>query len=152
MGGLQRTLAQGTALGGFLLVAACGGGGVNSTPPPRTTPTPTPSPTPVQTPTPTPAPTPTPTNYDTAEYRGTVGAVSMNALAAYQAGSTGKGVKIGIVDSGIDLQNSQFGTRIDPASADVAGARGLDDHEMTRDLIADLNDLLNCSALARIGG
>ncbi|HEU4959461.1 MAG TPA: S8 family peptidase [Sphingomonas sp.] len=125
MGDFQRILAQGATLGGFLLVAACGGGGVNSTPPPRSTPTPTPTPSP--TPTPTPAPTPTPTSYDTAEYRGTVGAVSMNALAAYQAGSTGKGIKIGIVDSGIDLQSTQFGNRIDPASADVAGARGLDD-------------------------
>ena len=127
MGDIRRLLAEGTALGGLLLVAACGGGGVNSTPPPRSAPTPTPTPSPTPTPTPTPRPTSPPTNYDTAEYRGTVGAVSMNALVAYQAGSTGRGVKIGIVDSGIDLQNTAFDTRIDPASTDVAGTRSIDD-------------------------
>ena len=146
MGAYRLRLLQGGALGAALLVAACGGGGgVNSTPTPPNTPapSPTPTPTPAPTPTPTPAPTPTPTptpaptptptptppptNYDTAEYRGTVGAVSMNALVAYQAGSTGKSIKIGIVDSGIDTQNTAFTGRIDPASRDVAGSRALAD-------------------------
>src|SRR5690242_182627 len=78
MGNVRVRLAQGVAFRAMLLVAACGGGGVNSTPaPPHPTPSPSPSPTPV--PSPTPTPTPPPTNYDTAEYRGTVGAVSMNA-------------------------------------------------------------------------
>ncbi|MGN6268660.1 MAG: S8 family peptidase [Sphingomonas sp.] len=126
MGNVRVRLAQGVAFGAMLLVAACGGGGVNSTPaPPHPTPSPSPSPTPV--PSPTPTPTPPPTNYDTAEYRGTVGAVSMNALVAYQAGSTGRGVKIGVVDSGIDTTNSAFAGRIDPASTDVAGTRALAD-------------------------
>ena len=49
----------------------------------------------------------------------------MNALVAYQAGSTGKSIKIGIVDSGIDPQNTAFAGRIDPASTDVAGNRAL---------------------------
>ncbi|TPG38610.1 peptidase S8 [Sphingomonas koreensis] len=124
MAAYRTRLLQGGALGAALLIAACGGGGgVNSTP----RPTPAPSPTPTPTPTPKPTPTPTPANYDTSEYRGTVGAVSMNALVSYQAGSTGKNVKVGIVDSGIDLQNTSFANRIDPASADVAGSRGLDD-------------------------
>ncbi len=105
------------------LTAACGGGGgVRSTPtPPRATPTPSP------TPAPTPTPTPPPADYDTVEYRQTVGAVSMNALAAYQEGATGAGVKVGVIDSGIDLQSQEFPGRIDPASADVAANRGLDD-------------------------
>ena len=114
MRNIEVRLMQGAALGGMLLIAACGGGGgVHSTPPPPPAPTPTPSPSP--TPTPTPTPTPPPGDYDTAEYRGTVGAVSMNALVSYQAGSTGKGIKIGVVDSGIDVRNDAFAGRIDPA-------------------------------------
>ncbi len=53
--------------------------------------------------------------------------MSANALAAYQNGATGTGVKVGIVDSGIDLSSAEFGTRIDPASSDLVGARGLGD-------------------------
>ena len=100
------------------------------TPTPAPTPTPTPTPAPTPTPTPAPAPTPTPTpapapapapsptptptpvaaiNYDTSEYRGTAGAVSMRALIAYNAGATGSGIKIGVIDSGIDLQSAEFG-------------------------------------------
>ena len=44
-------------------------------------------------------------------------------MAAYQAGATGKGVKIGIVDSGINPALAEFAGRIDPASRDVAGDR-----------------------------
>ncbi|WP_245968689.1 S8 family peptidase [Hephaestia caeni] len=51
----------------------------------------------------------------------------MNALAAYQEGATGAGVKVGVIDSGIDLQSQEFPGRIDPASVDVAATRGLDD-------------------------
>jgi len=130
MGDFRLRLAQGAALGALALLAACGGGGgVNSTPAPPSRPTPSPSPSPAPAPTPSPAPTPTPTpaSYDTVEYRNTVGAVSMNALVSYQAGSTGKGVKIGIIDSGINSQNTAFAGRIDPASMDVAGSRGLAD-------------------------
>ena len=44
----------------------------------------------------------TATNYNTTEYRGSIYSVAADALAAYNAGATGKGVKIGIVDSGIN--------------------------------------------------
>lgn len=128
MGDIRLRLAQGAALGALALLAACGGGGgVNSTPTPPKPPTPVPTPTP--TPVPAPTPTPPPSSYDTSEYRNTAGAVSMNALVAYQAGSTGRGVKIGIVDSGINSQNSAFTGRIDAASADVAGSRGIGDED-----------------------
>ena len=114
-------------------LAACGGGGggggVNSTPaPPVVTPTPTPTPVATPTPTPTPSPTPTPTSSDdTSEYRATVGAVSMNALAAYSKGATGAGVNLAVIDSGIDLQSEEFGGRIAAASQDVAGNTSIDD-------------------------
>ena len=65
--------------------------------------------------------------YDTAEYRASTYAVAADAITAYNAGATGKGVKIGIVDSGINPNLAEFAGRIDPASGDVAGNRGISD-------------------------
>lgn len=138
MRGVKASLLATLALGTSLLLAGCGGGGtggINSTPtppssptpPPLPTPTPTPAPTPTPTPAPSPTPTPTPSSYDTSEYRATVGAVSMNALAAYNVGATGKGIGVGVIDSGVDLQSQEFGTRISSASQDVAGNASIDD-------------------------
>ncbi|MCW3847189.1 S8 family serine peptidase [Sphingomonas sp. LB-2] len=136
--GHRSRLGQSAALGAMLLLAACsggsgGGGGISPAPAPVPTPTPTPAPTPV----PTPTPTPTPSAFDTAEYRSTVGAVSMNALTAYTHGGTGATIKIGIIDSGIDLQSEEFGDcsggagtgscRILAASRDTAGNPTIDD-------------------------
>ena len=137
---LMRSAAS-TAL---LALAACGGsgggGGVISTPTPVTpspdpappsapapAPTSTPTPAPAAAPAPTPTPTPVAINYDTGEYRATVGAVSMNALAGYQVGATGAGIGVGIIDTGIDLDSAEFGNRISSASQDLAGARTVDD-------------------------
>jgi hypothetical protein len=53
--------------------------------------------------------------------------VNANAIAAYNAGATGQGIKIGIVDSGINPNLAEFTGRIDPASGDVAGNRGVSD-------------------------
>ncbi|MDO7844540.1 S8 family peptidase [Sphingomonas immobilis] len=66
-------------------------------------------------------------NYDTAEYRATAGAVSANALTAYSHGGTGAGIAVGVIDSGIDLQSAEFGSRISSASANVAGGTTVDD-------------------------
>jgi hypothetical protein len=131
---LGARLMRSVALASLVALGACsgggGGGGINPAPAPA--PTPTPTPTPVPTPTPTPLP-----NYDTAEYRATVGAVSMNALVAYSRGDTGSGVKVGVIDSGIDLQSQEFGDcsggigtgtcRISGASVDAAGNGSIDD-------------------------
>lgn len=114
---------------GLLALGACGGGGgggLVSTPTPVAA---TPAPTPTPTPTPTPAATPAAVTNDTAEYRATVGAVSMNALAGYSVGATGAGINVGIVDSGIDTDSAEFAGRISTASQDVAGSRGVDDED-----------------------
>jgi hypothetical protein len=66
-------------------------------------------------------------NYNTSEYQNSQYLVVSNAIAAYNAGATGQGVKIGIVDSGINPSLSEFAGRIDPASGDVAGSRGVSD-------------------------
>lgn len=124
---------RGGACVAALMVGGCGGGGggVQSAPPPVSAPAPTPTPAPAPAPTPTPAPTPAPSpsgvSADTPEYRATVGAVSMNALTAYNRGATGAGIGVGVIDSGIDLQSEEFGTRISAASRDVAGERTADD-------------------------
>lgn len=110
----------------LVTVSGCSSGGGTPSVPTLPAPTPTPAPTPV--PTPTPSPTPTPTN-DTTEYRATVGAVSMNALAAYDRNATGLGVKVGVVDSGIDLSSQEFGNRIDPASTYLAGSGTIQDED-----------------------
>lgn len=114
------------ALASLALVAGCGGGGgsVGNTPPPAPSPVPTPSPTP--TPTPAPAPTPTPTSsFQTSEFNRSTGPSQHGAVTAWSAGFNGQGVTIGIIDSGIDQSSPEFAGRIDPASRDVAGARGL---------------------------
>jgi hypothetical protein len=66
-------------------------------------------------------------NYNTAEYQASQYSVVSSAIAAYNAGATGQGIKIGIVDSGINPNLGEFAGRIDPASRDVAGSRGLGD-------------------------
>jgi len=128
--GLRRRWLAGAALGLAVLgLSACGGGGgggdVASTPPPAPTPTPTPAPTP----TPTPTPAPAGTNFRTAEFNRSDGPGLHNAIAAWQNGATGRGVTIGVVDSGIDTDSPEFAGRIDPGSADLAGNRGLEDED-----------------------
>ena len=112
---------HGVAASACAMLAACGGGGggVNSTPTPI-----------AAAPTPTPSPTPTPvvaSSYDTTEYRSTVGAVNMNALAAYNTGATGAGIGIAIIDSGIDLQSAEFDNRVSSASQAFGGNASVDD-------------------------
>lgn len=132
---LAIALAAPAMLGGC---GGGGGGGVRTTPDPIATPAPTPTPTsstppPIVTPAPSPTPSPTPTSSplvpDTPEYRASKGPVSMNALAAYQRGATGAGVTIAVIDSGIDLESTEFSGRIAAASGDVAATRSVDDEE-----------------------
>src|SRR3954471_15048909 len=109
--------------------AGCAGGGGGGGPSPAlpVNPAPPPSPPPPPPPPPPPAPPPPGTNYDTAEYQVSNYAVGANAIAAYNAGATGKGVKIGIVDSGINPNLAEFAGRVDPASGDVVSSRGISD-------------------------
>lgn len=126
---MRKALLGSSAGAAMLALSACGGGGggggVNSTPAPPSnlTPAPTPAPTPTPAPAPAPTPAPTPTvNYNTQEYLNSNSAVAANAIAAYNAGATGRGIKVAVIDSGINPAISEFAGKIDPASRDVTTA------------------------------
>lgn len=129
-----------------MVVASCGGGGSGGgaislpAPAPAPSPTPVPSPTPTPTPVPTPTPTPPPTNFDTSEFRRSDGPGQHGAVTAWQAGSTGAGQTIAIIDTGIDVDSPEFAGRILAASRDVTdGGRSVDafdDHGTNVALVA----------------
>ena len=138
---------RGSAAVAALALAGCGGGGARPSsptplpdvvvapapvpPPPAPTPTPTPTPAPAPAPTPTPAPTaaPPPINFQTDEYRRSNAAVSSGAITAWEAGATGAGIKLAVIDSGLEPSSGEFTGRIDPASGDTAGTRGVSDED-----------------------
>jgi hypothetical protein len=77
---------------------------------------------------PTPSTTANPSiNYNDAEYKLSNVDVAANALSAYNAGATGAGIKIAILDSGLSDPGKQFAGRIDPASTDIVSNRGYAD-------------------------
>lgn len=63
----------------------------------------------------------------------------MNAIVAYNRGGTGSGVRVGVIDSGIDLQSQEFGDcsggigtgscRITSLSRDTGGSGTIDDED-----------------------
>ncbi|KRA79366.1 S8 family peptidase [Altererythrobacter sp. Root672] len=73
-----------------------------------------------------------PTAFDTAEFRRSDAPVAHNAATAWGAGSTGRGVTIAFVDTGVDVNNPEFAGRISPLSKDVLNAgrdiSGSDNH------------------------
>lgn len=123
---------SGFTRGGCVLIAAslsaCGGS--QGTP---ITPLPLPQAAPITSSNPTPSPlppastSPSTHNYDTAEFKNSNAAVLSNSITAYQNGATGKGTKIGIVDTGINPDHPEFLNKLDPASRDVAGNRSMTD-------------------------
>jgi len=137
--GFAGVMQRGSALAALAIMTACGGsnGAVSSTPAPR--PAPTPSPAPAPTPTPTPPPTPPSSNFNTAEFRRSDGPGFHHAVTAWNAGITGSGATIAIIDTGIDIANPEFAGRVSTSSADVAGSRGVnaeDDHGTNVALVA----------------
>ncbi|WP_150007416.1 S8 family peptidase, partial [Iodidimonas nitroreducens] len=70
-------------------------------------------------PPPPPPPEPIVENFDTAEFRRSNGLSNINALAAFDAGGTGEGVIVGVIDTGIDREHPEFAGAISELSADV---------------------------------
>jgi hypothetical protein len=127
-----------------VILAGCGGstgGGPVLTPPP--VPTPTPTPTPVPTPTPTSGAFPQsalPNQFNTAEMRRSDGPQQHNAHVAWAGGTTGAGVTIAVIDTGIDVDSPEFAGRLSASSTDLFAARNAlnatDDHGTTVAMIA----------------
>ncbi len=122
MSGLRASWLTGVVLP-LATLAACGGG--SDTGSVASTPTPVPT---AAAPAPVAAATPASSiNYDTSEYRRSNAAAQAQALAAYNAGATGSGILVGVIDSGVDATSAEFAGRISPLSADFAGSRGIQD-------------------------
>lgn len=117
---VDRKLAIGSSVVVVALsLSACGGGsggGVSSTPPPVASPPPVVAPPP-----PPPPPPPPSSSFATAEFNRSDGPGFHDAVAAYQAGASGIGVTVGVIDSGIDPSSHEFTGRIHPQSGDVTG-------------------------------
>jgi len=90
------------------MLSACGGSS-GSTSSPRITPPPPPSS----------PPPPASTNYDTTEYRENYGLAQINALDAYEAGFTGDGVSVAVIDTGILKDHPQISANINSLSTNV---------------------------------
>jgi len=116
---VARKIAIGSSVIFALALSACGGGEVRSTPvpPPATADLP---PVPPAAP-PVPPPPPT-TSFVTPEYLRSDGPSFHRAIAAYQAGASGHGVTVGVIDSGIDPNSHEFSGRIHAQSGDMTGA------------------------------
>lgn len=150
----RQACRAGLAASVFALVSACGGGGggMISTPAPAPAPVPTPAPAPAPTPTPTPAPapapapspspSPVPSQFNTSEFRRSDGPHQHNAATAWNAGWSGRGVTVAVVDTGIDIDSPEFTGRLHASSRDMFSAtsdRGLnatDDHGTNVSMVA----------------
>ena len=106
----KHILNIGTLLA-LCLLAACGGGGGNPAPS-----TPMEQPPPPEEP---PPEEPPPETFDTAEFRRSDGLDNINALPAFEAGGTGEGITVGVVDTGVDPGHVDLDANISPLSQDV---------------------------------
>lgn len=108
-----------------LTLAACasggGGGGSGDIGSGMTTPTPPPAVTPPLTSPPVAAPKlPSQTSQ---EYTRNWGVADTRAYAAWEAGATGKGVTVAVVDTGIDLSHPDLSANISSSSVDIVAGR-----------------------------
>ena len=115
-----RKIAIGSSAIFALALSACGGNDVRPTPLPAPPSSDLPPVPPV--PTPPPPPPPSPPSFTTPEYIQSEGPSFHRAIVAYQAGASGRGVTVGVIDSGIDPNSHEFVGRIHAQSGDVTGA------------------------------
>ena len=69
--------------------------------------------------TPAPTPDPTPIDFYTLEYRQNYGLTAIDTLPAYAAGLSGEGQIVAVVDTGIDLNNTDLKNNISTQSIDL---------------------------------
>ncbi|PSJ59510.1 autotransporter serine protease [Kumtagia ephedrae] len=70
-----------------------------------------------------------PETWKTPEYRAQWGLDMINAADAYARGVDGSGVKVGVVDSGLDINHPEFAGRVGGGYDHVAGSPDLIDHD-----------------------
>lgn len=99
-----------------LAVAACGGGSGGDAPT-----------MPSQEPPPPPPPPPEPPDsvFDTLEFQNNYGLGLINAIPAYEAGGTGQGMAVAVIDTGIDTDHPDLIANTSPFSTDVVARDGL---------------------------
>lgn len=66
-----------------------------------------------------PPPAPGPINYDTREYRNNYGLDQIKAIVAYENEATGAGITVAVIDSGVEIDNSQIAANIHPDSTNI---------------------------------
>ena len=60
-----------------------------------------------------------PASFETTEYNASYGLGAIGASTAYSVGANGRGVEVGVVDTGIDVDHPEFAGAIDGASIDI---------------------------------
>ena len=114
-----------------LALAGCGGDGATSRPstpdPIAVVPAPPPPPPPPPAP-PPPPPPPAGSIYNDAEYQRSAGSVH-GSITAYDSGATGQGVKIAVIDTGVNPALHEFTGKVDSASQDLVANRGVADSD-----------------------
>lgn len=108
----RMTVLPSLVLGLALMsLTACGGGGgnmANNQPAPNN-----------------PAPPPPPPDFNTAEFQQNWGLNAISALDAYNAGATGAGITLAIIDTGIDTDHPDLVGNLSPASKDIVASRNV---------------------------
>jgi subtilisin family serine protease len=72
-----------------------------------------------------------PSFFETAEYNASYGLAAINASSAYATGVNGRGVTVGVIDTGIDRNHPEFAGAIASASIDIVSGSpdNLDDQD-----------------------
>jgi hypothetical protein len=84
------------------------------------------------------------------EFQASVGLAEIDAIPAYEAGLTGQGILVGVIDTGIDAIHTDLDANVHPASQDIvsnradgAGLKGVDTHgtRVSGIIVAEKNDV-----------
>jgi len=72
-------------------------------------------------------------DFQTAEFEGSKGLDNINALPAFEAGGSGEGVTVGVVDTGVDPDHPDLENNVSSASTDVVRDAPIEDGDTVAD-------------------